>query len=145
LPAILFSSQVLWIPSFISGLILLFAIDNVYSYSDTRISFHSGQVFLTGLLFSSYLINEEMAFVFIIFVKIISVLYYKIIKDRYKLDKLYGIIYILVSLFVTAGFFINSGSSLVLFGVLLVSELSIRIIYYRDLDPISVMRKYKNI
>ena len=43
-----------------TGIILLIAIDSVYTYADNRnnVRFHSGQAFLTGLLIASFLSGQ---------------------------------------------------------------------------------------
>jgi len=124
--------------SVLTGLILLIAIDNVYTFADrsTLMKFHSGQTFLSGLLISSYLLNTLYPFIFIASVKILFNLYY-LIKNRpinsfFNL-RLFRLAFLLIiSLSMISG---NADNSTIKFIIFLSGEFADRILYYADFDP----------
>jgi anaerobic dimethyl sulfoxide reductase subunit B len=133
--------QSLQLVSVLIGLLLLIAIDNVYTFADPSIimKFHSGQTFLTGLLISSYLLNTFYPFIFIASLKILFNLYY-LIKNRpinsfFNL-RLFRLAFLLIiSLSMISG---NVDNSSIKFIIFLSGEFADRILYYVDFDPANI-------
>lgn len=140
--AMIFSAELLWILSFISGLLMLAAIDAVYVYSDKRalIRYHNAQVFLTGLLLSSFLIAEPLPFIFIGILKIVYLLIFKVIKLSSPAEKIYSMAYAGCLVYASYNLFsqLPLVKMLIIFGILLAFELGMRIIFYFDFSPVSL-------
>jgi anaerobic dimethyl sulfoxide reductase subunit B (iron-sulfur subunit) len=127
--------------SVLIGLLLLIAIDNVYTFADgsTLMKFHSGQTFLTGLLISSYLINAVYPFIFIASVKILFNLYYLIKKRPINLFfnlRIFRMAFLLIiSLSMISG---NATNDTIKYIIFLSGEFADRILYYADFEPVNI-------
>lgn len=127
--------------SVLAGLLLLIAIDNVYTFADRSklMKFHSGQTFLSGLLISSYLLNTFYPFIFIASVKILFNLYY-LIKNRpinsfFNL-RLFRLAFLLIiSMSMISG---NPDNGTIKFIIFLSGEFADRILFYVDFDPVNI-------
>ena len=136
--------RMLWIISFISGILLLIAIDNVYTSADPGIRYNGSQVFISGLLLASFLIGELLPFVFISVVRISLIIYSNrnILTDkRYIAYLSYQVI---LYLFCALSFTGIREVYIILFIILLASELFNRILYYYDFRPPSLIKNYYN-
>ena len=134
--AILTGFEIFWILSFVSGFVMLVAIDTVYANSDKsyEIRYHNAQVFLTGLQLASFMISEPLPFIFISFIKTLYLLVFKIFRQVRTVQKIFSIVYILYLVFVSYSLF-NSISDLYfvkILTLLLIFELGMRIIFYFD-------------
>lgn len=140
--AMLLGLEILWILSFISGLLMLVSIDAVYTYSDKRpvIRYHASQVFLTGLLLSSFLIAEPLPFIFIGVLKLLYLLIFKLIRLSSPVEKIFSIAYACYLVYISYILFSHmpSPGMLIIFAILLVFELGMRIIFYHDFSPVSL-------
>ncbi|MDZ7738478.1 MAG: 4Fe-4S dicluster domain-containing protein [Bacteroidales bacterium] len=140
--AMMFRLELLWMLAFISGLLMLAAIDAVYVYSDKRpvIRYHNAQVFLTGLLLSSFLIAEPLPFIFIGVLKLLYLLVFKIIRLSSPPEKIFSLAYTGCLLYVSYSLFspMPALKMLIIFAILLVFELGMRIIFYFDFSPVSL-------
>ena len=146
--AILTGLDIFWILSFISGIVMLVAIDAVYANSDKSytIRYHNGQVFLTGLLLASFMISEPLPFIFIGFIKTLYLLIFKIFRHGRKLQKIFSLIYIIYLAFVSYSLF-NSISDIhfvKILTLLLIFELGMRIIFYSDVNPAKTNFKFSD-
>ncbi len=134
--AILTGLEIFWILSFISGIVMLVAIDTVYANSDKSrtIRYHNGQVFLTGLLLASFMISEPLPFIFIGFIKTLYLFVFKIFRHSRILQKIYSLIYIIYLVFVSYSLFnpISDIHFVKILTLLLIFELGMRIIFYSD-------------
>lgn len=136
--AILTAFEIFWILSFISGIVMLVAIDTVYANSGKNytIRYHNGQVFLTGLLLASFMISEPLPFIFISFIKTLYLLVYKIFRHGRRSQKIFSLIYILYLVFISYSLF-NSISDIhfvKILTLLLIFELGMRFIFYSDIN-----------
>ncbi len=145
--AILLNNNSLLIISSITGLVLLVAVDSVYSFSDNRKNqfFHSGQTFLTGLLMISYFSGMAVSFMFIGAIKIVLTIL-RFFNNR-KLDwflplRFFNIIVLL--LLMIDNFTGQSNFDPVLVFLLVMGEFSGRIIYYIDFNPVNIQEVIKN-
>ncbi len=140
--ALMLRLELLWILSFISGLLMLVSIDAVYVYSDRRsvIRYHNAQVFLTGLLLSSFLIAEPLPFIFIGVLKLLYLLVFKIIRLSSPFEKIYSIAYAGYLVYTSYILFSDMPDQkmITVFAILLVFELGMRIIFYFDFSPVSL-------
>jgi hypothetical protein len=131
----------LLIASTISGLILLFLIDNVYYYADKRESvvLHSGQTFITALLIGSFLSGMVLPFVFIALIKLcLSV--YKLYNNRIK-RTYFDLRFIRIAFLIVSGISLISNISYPEFPVILIfltGELLDRILFYIDFNPMNI-------
>lgn len=127
----------------VTGFILLIAIDHVYNYADrTRlIMMHSGQVFLSSLLVSSFLMNSTVPFIFIAFLKLFFNLYTTIKQKQAQpvmsLRFLRIALLLIISMIIVTKAMINEFAGLIL---LFSGELIDRILYYIDFDPVSIKK-----
>jgi Fe-S-cluster-containing dehydrogenase component len=139
--AVLFLNPFGMIASSIIGLILLFAIDSVYIFSDKRISviLHSGQTFLSALLIVSFFTGAVLPFVFIALLKIISTCHCLFIN---RTEGVYfAMRFASVSILVISGASIISGisySGTVIYIIFLAGEFVDRLLYYIDFDPVNI-------
>ncbi len=142
----IFDPGFFWIISFISGLLLLIAIDNIYSFSDREIRYHPGQVFLIALIISSFLLGEILPFIFIVLIKIAALGYKTFAGGKFKSK---GIIFLIVLITIYAfcllALIIGGSLFLAAIPVLVLTELSLRIVYYRDFKPVSLIEKFYKI
>ncbi len=134
--AILTGLEIFWILSFISGIVMLVAIDTVYANSDKSytIRYHNGQVFLTGLLLASFMISEPLPFIFIGFIKTLYLFVFKIFRHSKIIQKIFSLIYIIYLVFVSYSLFnpISDIHFVKILTLLLIFELGMRIIFYSD-------------
>ncbi|MEA1887600.1 MAG: hypothetical protein U9N72_10375 [Bacteroidota bacterium] len=137
--ALLTGFELFWILSFLSGLLLLVAIDTAHAKSDKRnfIRYHNAQVFLTGLLLASYLVSEPLAFIFISAIKTMYILLFKLSREGRIFEKGYSLLYICYLAFISYSLFTSLPENhfAVFFTLLLIFELGMRIIFYFDLNP----------
>ena len=133
-----------WIISFISGVILLIAIDNVYTFSDPGIRYHSSQSFISGLLLASFLLGDILPFVFISFVKVCLWLFYNRNRLSNKWQVAYLICHITLYTFCAISFCGTREVYILMFILLLASELFNRILYYLSFSPPSYIKKFFN-
>ncbi|MFP4488947.1 MAG: 4Fe-4S dicluster domain-containing protein [Bacteroidales bacterium] len=140
--AMMFRLELLWMLSFISGLLMLVSIDAVYVYSDNRpvIRYHSAQVFLSALLLSSLLIGEPLPFIFIGTLKVIYIFVFKVARLSSLFEMIYGIAYTAFLMYASYSLFssLPAHKMLIIFAILLVFELGMRIIFYFDFSPVSL-------
>ena len=134
-------SPTLLVISVIIGLLLLMAIDSVYTYADKSVLMisHSGQSFLTGLLIGSYLLNALLPFLFIAFVKVLFNLY-SLIRSRpgnlFFTLRIFRVAFLLIiSATMISG---KAGNDVVNFIIFLSGEFADRILYYADFDPVNI-------
>jgi Fe-S-cluster-containing dehydrogenase component/DMSO reductase anchor subunit len=131
----------LLIASTISGLILLFLIDNVYYYADKRESvvLHSGQTFITALLIGSFLSGMVLPFVFIALIKLIAAVY-NLLKNRNK-QTLFELRFIRIAFLIVPGISLISHISypeLPVILMFLTGEFLDRILFYIDFNPMNI-------
>lgn len=139
--SLLFNDQALRIITVIAGLLLLIAIDNVYTYSDRSLFllFHSGQSFLTGLLIASFIMKAVIAFVFIASIKLLFnllVLYRTGAKDVY-----FAVRFVRIALLIISFMVIITGLEKRLiagYTIFITGELLERMLYYVDFEPINI-------
>jgi Fe-S-cluster-containing dehydrogenase component/DMSO reductase anchor subunit len=139
--SLLYNNQVFRIIAVIAGLLLLIAIDNVYTYSERSLFllFHSGQSFLTGLLIASFIMKAVVPFVFIASIKLLFNLFvlYRIgAKDIY-----FAIRFVRIALLIISFMVIITGLEKRLIAgyvVFITGELLERIMYYVDFEPINI-------
>ena len=145
--AILLNNNILLFTASLSGLVLLVAVDNVYSFSDKRKIqfFHSGQTFLTGLLMISYFSGMSVSFMFIGGIKILLTIL-RFFMNR-KFDWFLPIRFFNITvllLLVMANFTGQLSFDPVLVFLMIIGEFSGRIIYYIDFNPINIQEIIKN-
>jgi Fe-S-cluster-containing dehydrogenase component/DMSO reductase anchor subunit len=132
---------VLLIVSSIISFVLLFLIDSVYLYSDKRLPavVHSGQTFLSSLIFISFFTGSIIPFIFIALIKVISSLYFLSIK---KVDDLnFGIRFLRLLFLLFSGACIISGhfkDDPVIMILFITGELFDRILFYIDFKPLNI-------
>ena len=128
--------ELFWILSFISGILMLVAIDTVYANSDKRytIRYHNAQVFLTGLLLASFLISEPLPFIFICVIKTLYLMVFKIFREGRIYIKFFSLAYIIYLVFVSYTLFTSLSDIhfAEILTLLLIFELGMRIIFYFD-------------
>ncbi|MCF8222742.1 MAG: 4Fe-4S binding protein [Bacteroidales bacterium] len=141
-PAMIFNMEVLWVLAFLSGLLLLVAIDSVYTYSDKRYSirFHNAQVFLTGLLFASYLVPEPLPFIFILLIKLAYIFIFKFFRPGKQEFRVLSLIYTAVVIYAAVSMYmpIAELKFTLLFAALIMVEFTMRLIFYFDFSPRSM-------
>jgi Fe-S-cluster-containing dehydrogenase component/DMSO reductase anchor subunit len=124
----------------LSGLFLLFAIDLVYTATDSRLSFvfHSGQTFLTGLLIASFFAGLKFPFIFIALIKIISAILN--ISSRERAPQT-GLRIFRTALLLITGISIATGISFTdpaITFIFVTGEVIDRIMFYLDFKPLSI-------
>lgn len=123
------------------GILLMLSIDSVYGFSDRKGKqiFHSGQVFLSALLITSYLSGFILAFLFLALIKaVISV--YLIIRTGNR-HWSFGLRFIRIVLLIVASGVMVSGivTDEKLFILLfLAGEFADRLLFYVDFNPINI-------
>jgi DMSO reductase anchor subunit len=145
--AILLNNNILQITASLTGLLLLIAVDNVYSFSDNRKIqfFHSGQTFLTGLLMISYFSGMTVSFMFIGAIKILLTvlkLFSTWKPDRFLPLRFFNIAVLL--LLVIANLTGQLSFDPVLVFLLIMGEFAGRIIFYIDFNPVNIQKVIKN-
>jgi hypothetical protein len=128
---------------FISGLLLLVAIDNVYTSADRRLvlRFHPGQIFLTGLLFASLFGIESRALLFIILLKLFLNNRVRFFVLRTKINMSIALVYNLVILTAVLLLF-TIGRTWTTVSMFLLAELLNRVGYYLDFKPPGITNEY---
>lgn len=132
---------VLLIASLISGLILLFLIDNVYYYADKRDSvvLHSGQTFITALLIGSFLSGMIIPFVFIALIKLFTAVHN--LNQKRRKRTYFELRFIRIAFLIISGISLISHISyreLPVIGLFLTGELLDRILFYIDFNPMNI-------
>lgn len=139
--AVLSEIPVLLISSAVIGLLFLFSIDRVYTFSDNRKSLflHSGQTFLTALLIASYFSGAILPFIFVTVIKLaISVSNILISRSRGNYFVL-RFLRIALLLIICASFISDvSQPHIILISLFLTGELFDRIIFYIDFKPLNI-------
>jgi anaerobic dimethyl sulfoxide reductase subunit B (iron-sulfur subunit) len=147
LVSVIFRLPVLIVVSSIIGLILLIAIDMVYSFADERKStlMHSGQTFLSALLIASFLSGFILPFIFIAVIKLTSLFINMRLSDQNLIKSC--IRFIRISLLFVAGASLVSKISYpdtsIIF-IFLTGELLDRVLYYYDFEPLNISTLIKN-
>ncbi|HEX2969766.1 MAG TPA: DmsC/YnfH family molybdoenzyme membrane anchor subunit [Bacteroidales bacterium] len=119
----------------LAGLIFLIAIDSVYTGTDKKVFFHSGQTFLSALLLISYSSHNTWAFGFMVAVKVILSLRYFKSPD----NKVLRFLRVSVTLIVWTGLVTGlTEMSRVLTLIIIFAELLDRIIFYIDFEPVNI-------
>ncbi|HKL66277.1 MAG TPA: hypothetical protein VJ877_00185, partial [Bacteroidales bacterium] len=140
--ALIFNRELLRVLSFLSGIMLLVAIDSVYTYSDKRYSirFHNAQVFLTGLLFASYLVQEALPFIFILLIKMAYILVFKFFKTGKRIFRSLSLIYIAIMIYAAISLYqtMDYLKFTLLFAVIALGEFTMRLLFYFDFSPRSM-------
>jgi len=139
--AVIFENPPVMIIAVILGLMLLIAIDSVYTYADKSMSmlFHSGQSFLSGLLIASFIMKAILPFIFLASAKLIFNL---IALKRFRRENLYfDIRFIRVAFLIISSVIISTGSGkniITGYVIFLAGELLDRILYYIDFEPLNI-------
>lgn len=133
--------------SAITGGIFLIAIDAVYWYSDKgrNIFMHSGQTFLSSILIVGFFTGNLILFILPVALKLLSMLYSIILRrnfDKHLLFRLFRITILVATTFYLA----FSGEKLIFMTILFLSgELSDRILYYIDFEPLKFKKSIHNL
>lgn len=139
--AALFQLPILLALSSIAGLILLFAIDAVYIFSDKRkdVFLHSGQAFISGLLIASFLSGKILPFIFIGAISLVSALLNIRLRDDCSL-RIVLRFFRLALLIISGTSLITgiSGNETVVVCLFLTGELMNRILFYLDFKPLNI-------
>jgi Fe-S-cluster-containing dehydrogenase component len=127
--------------SALSGAVMLVIVDSVYAIPDYRSFwyFHSGQTFISGLLILSYFAEFKTAFIFIAMIKLTSGVF-KLFNSQYKQSQ-YGIRFLRLALLIIAGISFITGISYhdpVVSFLFITGELSDRILFYFDFEPLNI-------
>lgn len=138
-------ATILWTVSFIAGILLLIAIDNIYSFSDNNIRYHPGQVFIIALLITSFLIGEFVPFLFMVVIRLAAFIY-RIIKykDKKRGYIIFTAIYTIFYVYCIIALFAGHRVFQITIPLLILSELIIRYLYYYDFKPISLLTQFYN-
>lgn len=141
--AIFTDSTLLHSLSFISGLLMLVAIDNVYTTPDNRLvlKFHPGQAFLAGLLLASFFAGEFRALFFIAVVKIILNGWVRFYRLYSVTNIITGTLYMILLVVGLVIFRIN-GITLPAVILVLSGELINRTAFYFDFNPPGITNTY---
>jgi Fe-S-cluster-containing dehydrogenase component len=144
---VLSGSTVLLIISCITGAIFLVSIDTVYRYADRRksILLHSGQTFLTFMIIVSFLSGNIFSFIFIAALKVLSIIYLMHFSQNSHKNNLYRIFRLAILLLVSMYIIMSGKPDIFITVVFLVGELSDRILYYIDFEPISIKKQINNL
>ena len=136
-----FDSLILAYLTGITGLALMIAIDNIYSFTLRNGSshLHSGQSFLTGLIIGSFFLEAEMPFLFLAAIKLIINMF-QLYKTRnhilvFNLRFFRTAILALLSVFILSGNEVWTGTGTAIF---LAGELIDRIVFYFDFQPLNI-------
>jgi Fe-S-cluster-containing dehydrogenase component len=124
-----------------TGFLLLLSIDHVYNYADRSpfMMLHSGQVFLTSLLISSYLLNSIIPFLFIALLKFIYNIFVTV-KHK-QLQFILSLRFLRIALLLITSMILITNTEINRFTGLLVlfsGEFTDRILYYLDFDPVNI-------
>lgn len=145
--AFIFQSPVLLIAATVSGLIFLILIDSVYIFSDNKRSvyLHSGQTFVSALLVGSFFSGNILPFVFVVIIKICSLVYRLSFR---KISGLYiALMFLRFSFLIIPSAYIilhNFIPDLVTVFIFLTGELFDRILYYIDFNPVHITTLMNN-
>ncbi len=130
----------------IAGLVLLLAIDSVYTFSDRRVStiLSSGQTFLTGLLMISFFGAMKGPFIFLVIVKMVFQVI-RITKDRDNALVSQIRAFRLAFLLIPAVSLITgiSWHDIVISVIFITGELADRVLFYIDFEPQSITSRYR--
>jgi Fe-S-cluster-containing dehydrogenase component/DMSO reductase anchor subunit len=124
----------------LAGLFLLFAIDMVYTATDSRLIlvFHSGQTFLTGLLTASFFAGLKYPFIFIALIKIVSAILNISSMERVPQN---GLRIFRTALLIITGISMATGISFADPAVTIIfvtGEVIDRTMFYLDFKPLSI-------
>lgn len=141
--AIINGIPLLMTASFITGLLLMVIIDNVYTSADRRMvmKIHPGQVFLSALVFASLFGGETRALIFIVLLKLALNIWVRFFRLRTALNIITGIIFTLLLLGAIINE-LNNGSPVVSYIMVMAGELINRAAYYFDFAPPGVINIY---
>ena len=145
--ALIIDSNTMLLVSVIIGLLLLMAIDYVYTFANRSIFMmvHSGQTFLTGLLISSYLLNSLFPFIFIASIKIIFNLFYMVSNRQaemnFNLRRIRIAVLLIISTSMISGLAVQDMAKLIIF---LSGEFADRVLYYKDFNPVNINDEMTN-
>ena len=125
----------------LAGLLLLTAIDNVYTFTDKRLEmkFHSGQTFLTGLIVASFLAGFVYSFLFIGIIKLISTASY-IARNTDSPANIW-LRFFRIAILIISGASMVTGISYpepAIAGLFLSGEFIDRLLYYYDFNPLNI-------
>jgi Fe-S-cluster-containing dehydrogenase component len=140
---ILFTDLPVWrITASVTGMLLLFAIDEVYNFSSGRSRFHSGTAFLSALQIISFLTDSVAAFIFVAALRIVLMFAGGALTKEGRTwfaTRFHRLaLLVIVSFSLLAGTGINQ---LIILIILLVSEFAGRILFYLDFDPENIEKK----
>jgi Fe-S-cluster-containing dehydrogenase component len=125
----------------LAGLLLLTAIDNVYTFTDRRIEMklHSGQTFLTCLIVASFLAGFVYSFLFIGIIKLVSAIRY--IAGNNDGPGNIWLRFFRIAMLIISGASMVTGISYpgpVIAGLFLSGEFIDRVLYYYDFNPLNI-------
>jgi Fe-S-cluster-containing dehydrogenase component len=125
----------------ISGLVLLFMIDMVYTTADNRVNFifNSGQSLLTGLLMISFFAGLKVPFIFIALIKAASCILNIILKQINLTVP--GLRFFRLALLIITSICVVTGISyydIALSFIFMTGELVDRVLYYYDFEPVTI-------
>jgi anaerobic dimethyl sulfoxide reductase subunit B (iron-sulfur subunit) len=125
----------------ITGLLLLIALDNVYTYADKSLFMllHSGQSFLTGLLIASFIMNAVIPFIFIASAKLLFNLI--ALKKTGNVRLYFAVRFVRIALLIISSIVLITGFEKIIMAgyvVFLAGELLDRIMYYIDFEPLNI-------
>jgi Fe-S-cluster-containing dehydrogenase component/DMSO reductase anchor subunit len=138
--AIFSNSTGIIVASSATGAILLLAIDSVYAVPDhRRVSFHSGQTFITGLLMISFFAGLKPAFIFLALIKLITGIY-KLYKEGERQTQ-FGLRFLRLAILTITCICLITGVSYpdpVVSVLFITGELADRILFYFDFEPLNI-------
>lgn len=141
--AVIFQLPFLLVGAAITGLIFLLIIDSVYIFSDrNKATFlHSGQTFISALLIVSFFSATIVPFIFISLIKIGLTLYN--LTDKRNGNSYFVVRFIRMVFLIVPGLSIvlqHSHPDIIINIIFLTGELTDRILFYFDFDPLNISR-----
>jgi Fe-S-cluster-containing dehydrogenase component/DMSO reductase anchor subunit len=134
-------SPALFVTASIIGIILLFAVDSVYIYADNskKIILHGGQTFVSSLLIIAFLTGYFVPFIFIASIKMAYSIYSISVNSKTGLNFVLRFFRIFL-LLISAAYLISGQSAmdLVIVCLFLTGELSDRILFYIEFEPMNI-------
>ncbi len=125
--------------SALTGLMLLWFVDNVYSSVDTgkNSSYRSGQTFLAGLMTGAFLLERNLAFGFVAILRVIfSLIHLRKANTKIKILSISRILLLLPAFIYLTG--LSDVTKSVAFGAIIAGELADRLKYYFELKVLNV-------
>jgi anaerobic dimethyl sulfoxide reductase subunit B (iron-sulfur subunit) len=128
----------------LAGIILLLAIDSVYSYSSSESWFSSGATFISGLLVASFFAGLLIPFLFIALLKLIILIRALVSKNQYSAG--FQLRFVRTALLILTVTALISGINTepgIIFFIFLAGELADRVLFYIDFEPLSINNTLK--